>query len=107
MASKPNVEQDIKTGPYKWTRDLYEKLAKHHGCEHRFAFEKSKVNNVRKTAYKQVISGPDDKVALVEREAESAREHIEAETRLRFPGPKMFTKPANEHREKMVREMQP
>lgn len=99
------VVEKIKTGPYRWTRDLYAKLANRYGCEHAFEYDHKKENNVRKTAYLQVISGPDEAVALIEREAEEIRATIEAEVRTKYPGKLMFTKPANLAREGMVKDL--
>lgn len=100
------VTEKIKTGPYKWTRDLYEKLAKRHGCSHQFEFVRlPQDGNTRKTEYLQVITGSDDKVALIEREAEEIRADIESRTRKVFPGGRMFSASANEHRAKLVEEL--
>ena len=100
------AESEIVTGPYRWTRDLYSKLATAAGCGHSFKFRKlAKEGNVQKTQYVQILTGSDSDIAYIERIADGAREKIEEITRAKFPGSKMFTKEANAHREYLVSTM--
>ena len=103
------AKNEIKTGPYKWTRDLYAKLALHYGVTYEFEFKKfpdpNAGGNKQKSEYLQKFDGPDAKLGEIERRGDEIRADIEAKTRAKYPGPLMFTKAANEAREAAVRDL--